>query len=33
MKIIGETIDDDATGEAFDKTTKLMGLPPPPIDR
>jgi N6-L-threonylcarbamoyladenine synthase len=34
MKVIGETID-DAAGEAFDKTAKLLGLPYPwrPIDR
>ena len=28
MKVIGETID-DAAGEAFDKTAKLLGLPYP----
>ncbi len=28
MKIIGETID-DAAGEAFDKTSKMLGLPYP----
>ena len=28
MKIIGETID-DAAGEAFDKSAKLLGLPYP----
>ena len=28
MKVIGETID-DAAGEAFDKSAKLLGLPYP----
>ena len=28
LKVIGETID-DAAGEAFDKTAKLLGLPIP----
>ncbi len=28
MKILGETID-DAAGEAFDKSAKLLGLPYP----
>jgi N6-L-threonylcarbamoyladenine synthase len=28
MKVIGQTID-DAAGEAFDKTAKILGLPYP----